>query len=139
MTIYWEHFYHEADIGVRGVGVTIEQAFEQTALAMMAVITDLELIKAEQFIEVNCQGEDVELLLVDWLNELVYEMATRHILFSRFDINIKDHHLNAKAWGEQVDIKRHHPAVEIKGATYTELVVKQLDDHRWLAQCVVDV
>ena len=139
MTIYWEHFYHEADIGVRGVGLTIEQAFEQTALAMMAVITDLELIKAEQLIEVNCQGEDVELLLVDWLNELVYEMATRHMLFKRFDINIKDHHLIAKAWGEKVDVKRHHPAVEIKGATYTALVVNQLDDQRWLAQCVVDV
>ena len=66
-------------------------------------------------------------------------MATRRMLFSRFDISIEGDELNATAWGEPVDITRHQPAVEPKGATYTALEVRQSADGRWLAQCVIDV
>jgi SHS2 domain-containing protein len=78
------------------------------------------------------------LLLVDWLNALVYEMATRHMLFGRFDVAIDGATLKATAWGERVDVARHEPAVEIKGATYTALRLERLDGH-WVAQCIVDV
>lgn len=66
-------------------------------------------------------------------------MATRHLLFSRFDVAITGHRLSATARGEPVDVARHQPAAEIKGATFCELAVRRLDDGRWLAQCVVDV
>ena len=80
-----------------------------------------------------------ELLLVDWLNALVYEMATRRMLFSRFVVRLNGHTLHATAWGEPVEVARHQPAVEVKGATYTELAVKQDEEGRWIAQCDVDV
>ncbi len=79
------------------------------------------------------------MLLVDWLNALIYEMATRRMLFSRFDVSIEGERLSATAWGEEVDVERHQPTVEIKGATYTALEVRQGADGRWIAQCVVDV
>lgn len=82
---------------------------------------------------------DFELLLVEWLNALLLEMAQRKMLFSRFEIKLSDHHLTAKMWGERLDLPRHQPAVEIKGATFTELRVRRDADGRWLAQCVVDV
>ena len=135
----WEHFYHMADIGVRGRGKTLAQAFEQTAIAMTAVITEPERIQPQQAIELSCAAPDQELLLVDWLNALVYEMATRKMLFSRFDVTLQAQQLTARAWGEKIDIARHEPTVEIKGATYTELKVAQLADGSWMAQCVVDV
>jgi SHS2 domain-containing protein len=135
----WEHFYHMADIGVRGRGKTLAQAFEQVAIAMTAVITEPERIQPQQAIELSCAAPDQELLLVDWLNALVYEMATRKMLFSRFDVNLQAQQLTARAWGEKIDIARHEPTVEIKGATYTELKVAQLADGSWMAQCVVDV
>ena len=135
----WEHFYHMADIGVRGRGQTQAQAFEQVALAMTAVITEPELIQPQQAIRISCNAPDAELLLVDWLNALVYEMATRKMLFSRFEVSIQDQQLSGQAWGEKIDIQRHQPTVEIKGATYTELKVAQQADGSWLAQCVVDV
>jgi SHS2 domain-containing protein len=47
--------------------------------------------------------------------------------------------LRATAWGEPVEVTRHQPAVEVKGATYTELRVQRTEDGGWLAQCVVDV
>jgi tRNA nucleotidyltransferase (CCA-adding enzyme) len=78
-------------------------------------------------------------LLVDWLNALVFEMATRRMLFSRFEVEIGAGRLRALAWGEAVDVERHKPAVEVKGATYTSLRVAQEADGTWVAQCVVDV
>lgn len=135
----WEHFYHMADIGVRGRGRTLSEAFEQTALALSAVITEPERIQAHQAIEISCSAPDHELLLVDWLNAIIFEMATRKMLFSRYEVSLQDQLLTGRAWGEKIDIVRHQPTVEIKGATYTELKVRQEDDGSWLAQCVVDV
>jgi tRNA nucleotidyltransferase (CCA-adding enzyme) len=88
---------------------------------------------------VRCEAPDDELLLVDWLNALVYEMATRKMLFSRFEVRLLGHRLEATIWGEPVDLARHSPAVEVKGATYTSLAVIQDRQGLWTAQCVVDV
>jgi len=125
-------------MGVRGIAPTKEQAFEQAALAMMAVVTDPVAINAREPVNVECEAPDDELLLVDWLNALVYEMSTRRCLFGRFEVNINGQRLSATAWGEPVDRERHQPAVEIKGATFTALRVAQENDH-WIAQTVVDV
>ena len=135
----WEHFPHQADIGVRGIGSTKEAAFESAARALIAVITDLASVSPAQSVSIVCEAPDDELLLVDWLNALVYEMATRKMLFSRFAVRFNDHSLHATAWGEPVEVARHQPAVEVKGATYTELSVKREEGGRWIAQCVVDV
>ena len=135
----WEHFGHGADIGIRGIGPTREAAFQQTALALTAVIADLKSVRPIRSVRISCDAPDDELLLVDWLNALVYEMATRRMLFSAFVVSIEGSSLSATAWGEPVDPARHEPAVEVKGATYTALRVDRLEDGHWVAQCVVDV
>ncbi|MGY6276559.1 archease [Methylomonas sp. MgM2] len=135
----WEHFEHGADIGIRGLAPTLDQAFEQAALAMTAVVTDLERVSASVAVRIDCDARDKELLFIDWINELIYQMAVRRLLFSCFQVSIRNDHLSASAFGETVDRDKHQPAVEIKGATFTELKVRQRDDGVWLAQCVVDV
>lgn len=136
---HWEHFHHEADVGVCGVGATRAEAFEQVAMAMTAVMTDLELVGAKREIELDCEAPDDELLLVDWLNALVYEMAVQKMLFSHFEVHLNNNHLHAKVQGEALNIEKHCPAVEIKGATYTALRVFQDEDGNWHACCVIDV
>lgn len=135
----WELFAHEADIGVRGIGDSKDGAFEQAAVAMTAVITSPEKVATETEIEVCCEAPDDELLLVDWLNALVYEMATRNMLFGRFEVHTENGTLHGKAWGEPVNRDKHQPAVEVKGATYTGLRVERDANGTWVAQCVVDV
>lgn len=135
---YWQHFEHEADIGVRGFGDTPAEAFEQAALAMSAIITDPSRIRPSEQITLSCEEKDRELLFVDWLNALIYEMSTRHMIFGQFAVSIDGEQLRGRAWGESIDVKRHQPAVEIKGATYTELAVYR-SQRQWVAQCVVDV
>ncbi len=135
----WEHFPHVADIGVRGYGATRERAFEQAALAMTAVVTDPAGVAPHESVDVQCEAPDAELLLAEWLNALVYEMSTRKMVFCRYKVEIHAGRLKGTAWGETVDPARHHPAVEVKGATYTELKVSEAKDGTWVAQCVVDV
>lgn len=136
---HWEHFAHDADIGVRGIGGSPDEAFEQAALAMAAAVADPARVAAEQRIDVSCEAPDLETLLVDWLNALIYEMATRGMCFSRFKVQIEGNRLRGRAWGEPVDADRHDPAVEPKGATFTALRVAREPNGVWLAQCVVDV
>lgn len=135
----WEHFSHEADIGVRGIGASLEEAFEQAALALTGVIVDPQELGPVTTIDIACEAPDNELLFVDWLNSLIYEMATRRMLFGKFEVHLEGSRLTAKAHGEPVDRNRHQPAVEVKGATYTGLQVARMPDGAWLAQCVVDV
>jgi len=136
---HWEHFSHQADIGVRGIGSSKEAAFEQAGLALTAVITNPATLKPTSPVTVLCQAPSDELLFVDWLNAIVYEMATRKMLFGEFDVHIEGDRLQGNLRGEPVDVARHQPAVEVKGATYTELLVKRREDGTWIAQCVVDV
>jgi len=135
---HWEHFEHGADIGVRGFGPSIARAFEQAALAMTAVITDPAGVHPREAVEIRCEAPDDELLLAQWLNALVAEMAVRRMLFSRFEVQIDGHRLTGRALGEPTSVARHQPAVEVKGATCTALRVAPADGG-WLAQTVVDV
>ncbi len=135
----WEHFPHGADVGVRGFGLTKAEAFEQAALALTAVLTPPEEVRPVETVEIQASGPDDEILLVQWLNALIYEMATRGMLFGAYHVMIERGRLSATATGEAVDIARHEPAVEVKGATLTAVKVEQTPDGRWLAQCVLDV
>jgi SHS2 domain-containing protein len=138
-TARWEHFAHDADIGVRGYGATLAEAFEQTALALAAVVTDLRTVATVSTVELHCEAPDAELLLVDFLNALIYEMITRNMCFARFRVTLDGLRLAGRAWGEAIDTTRHDLVVEPKGATYTALDVRQTGDGTWLAQCVIDV
>jgi tRNA nucleotidyltransferase (CCA-adding enzyme) len=135
----WEHFSHHADMGIRDCGASKEEAFEQAAVALTAVITDHEKVEPLHGVMIRREDSDDELLFTDWINAIVYEMATRRMLFSRFHVVLSGHSLAGEAWGEPVDIVKHQPAVEVKGATYTALAVRQESDGMWIAQCVVDV
>ena len=134
----WSHFPHGADIGVVGSGVTKAEAFRQAALALTAVVSDPGAVRQVAPVPIFCQAQNDEELLIDWLNALIYEMAVRGMLFGDFAVEIDGGELCATAYGEAVDVERHEPAVEIKGATLTALRVAH-DPDGWRAQCVVDV
>ena len=134
----WEHFPHDADVGVRGFGATAAQAFEQAAQARTAVVTQ-SAVEPKISVEVTCDAPDLELLFVKWLNAVIYEMAVRKMLFGRFAVRIEGTRLAGTLWGEPVDVRRHAPACEPKGATYTALKVAEDNNGLWSAACIVDV
>jgi len=136
---HYELYAHDADVGIRGFGADPAQAFEAAALALTSAICSPEAVFPNHSVELHCQGANLEDLLYEWINALVYEMATRRMLFSRFRVTVVGAHLGAEAWGEPLDVQRHQPAVEVKGATYTDLKVIELHPGMWMAQCIIDV
>ena len=135
---HWEHFPHDADVGVRGFGSSPAAAFEQAALALTAAVTSAK-VEPNQPVEVSCNAPDLELMFVEWLNCVIYEMAVRRMLFGRFAVRIEGLRVEGTLWGEPVDVSRHAPACEPKGATYAALKVAADSDGFWSAGCVVDV
>jgi SHS2 domain-containing protein len=134
----WELYAHGADVGIRGSGATLAAAFEGIGLALTAAVTELAEVVPRQAVGIHCAAPDADGLLYEWVNALVYEMATRRMLFSRYRVSIAGTQLDAEVWGEALDAPRHQPAVEVKGATYTDLRVAN-DGGRWTAQCIIDV
>ena len=135
----FETFEHGADIGIRGIGKTLEQAFEEGAKAMFSLmVEDLSQVVPKDTIEIQCDAMDLEMLFVAYLNSLLAESDINNFIFSSFQVEIQDLNLKSKAMGEPFDPKRHVPGVGVKGATLTALAVEQKDGY-WVAQCIVDV
>ncbi|MCX8194140.1 MAG: archease [Candidatus Pacearchaeota archaeon] len=142
----YEHFEHEADVGIRGKGKTIEKAFEEAAKAMFDVEVDVDKVKALKKINIECQASNIEELFVEWLNALLSQASIHGMVFSKFKAKIiKDRKnkilkVEGQAIGEKFDAKKHNAKDEVKGATYSQLKVYQdKKTKKWMAQCVVDV
>lgn len=135
----WEHFEHGADVGVRGIAASKAGAFEQAALALVALLSDPAAVRPLQAVPIVCAAPDDDLLLLDWLNAVLSEMAVRRMLFGAFAVRLGEGRLEAIARGEPIDPQRHEAGVEVKGATCTELRVAPTAAGGWLAQTVVDV
>jgi SHS2 domain-containing protein len=134
----YEHFAHQADVGVRGHGPTLAAAFEQAALAVSALATDPAHVEPREVRELHCEAPNARLLLADLLNAVIFELSAQHRVFRRFEVLLDGRALRARGFGERFDPTRHAPGVEVKGATFTALEVRQ-GDGDWIAQCVVDV
>lgn len=134
----YETFEHEADIGIRGFGKSVQEAFEHAAIALYSVIVKVEMIEPREKRVVTVSAPDHELLLVEWLNALLAFSDIERMVFSKFAVKIDGTSLTGTAWGENLNRKQHEPKVEIKGATYHLLSVNK-NDFTFTAQCVVDV
>ena len=139
----YETFEHEADIGIRGKGKTLEKAFEEIAKAMFSVEVNVNKIKSKKIVQVKCHAENNEELLIEWLNSLLSQASLKAMVFSKFKVKIKEDKKNKKfglkgeAFGEKLS-KKHEPRNEIKGATYSQLKIYK-SKNSWIAQCIVDV
>ena len=139
----YEYLDHEADIGIRGIGYSLGEAFAESAQAMFSVMADVETVAPRQSVAVHCQAPDAETLLVEFLNELLFQREMRGLLLSTCHVNdirqkAEGWYLDALAWGEPLDPGRHEIRTEVKAATYAALKVCR-QDGLYVAQCVVDV
>jgi len=115
---------HTADVGIIAHGANIKQAFANAAKGLFSLITDLDNVQEVLHRDIEVTATDKESLLVEWLNELIYQFDTENIIFKRFDITELDNtRLRAKNYGEKVDSARHKLKTGVKAATYHMLKV----------------
>jgi len=136
--VQYETFGHEADIGIRGFGNSVEEAFENAAKALYSVMVNVNAVQPQTVRTVTASASDVELLFIEWLNSLLTLTDLDRIFFSKFKVKLEGTFLHGTAWGESFNKVRHEPNVEVKGASYHLLSVKE-ENGRYVAQCVVDV
>ncbi|MDD5153123.1 MAG: archease [Desulfovibrionales bacterium] len=138
MKLWYETFEHGADVGIRGKGRTLEEAFANGAKALFALMADLSTIEPRKEIQVECTAPDIETLFMVWLNQLIALADIEKMVLCEFSVTIKDKNLTATARGESISPRKHDLGVEVKGATFTMLRVFQEAGY-FVAQCVVDV
>jgi SHS2 domain-containing protein len=137
MTHTYHYFDHEADIGIEAYGKTLEQAFENAALAMFAIMAHPATVIPEHRVEVEFAEPDMELALVEWLNRLLAQARMRGLVLNAFKLERWGPVYRGEAWGMpwKPGLER---GTEVKGATLTMLKVEQVKKG-WQVQCVVDV
>jgi len=116
---------HPSDIGIVAYGSTKKEIFENAAYGMFSIMADLKKVKALESLEIKIAGDDWESLMVNWLNELVYYVDAKKMLFVKFRINkINATQLEAAVSGEKIDLGRHSISRPIKAATYNQLQIR---------------
>ena len=139
----YEYLEHTADIKFLAYGKTLEEVFENAALAMFNVIIDTEKVSGEAAREVFLKSHNLEFLLVDWLSELLYLFEVDEIVFRKFQVKeIKEegseYSINARVSGEEFHSENLPFETEIKAVTYNQLEIEKTADG-WRAQVVVDI
>lgn len=136
----YEFFEHTADLGIRIRSESLTGLYSEAGMALTQVILENpESIRCQQLHTVVICQPGLDLLLFDWLNELLYLFETKRLIFSRFNISITGDTLQAEIEGEPWDELRHHLDHEVKAITYHELCVRQQPDGNWLAEVIVDI
>jgi SHS2 domain-containing protein len=130
---------HTADVGIIAYGTDIEELFRNAALALFSLITEPKTIEDRLHFKLKVSSADIDTLLVEWLNELIYLFDAQHLLFNRCDIeSLADNELNAICHGEGFDPMKHKIRRGIKAATYHML---RLDKNNggYKAQIILDI
>lgn len=135
----WERFTRGSEVGVRGTGRSVEQAFEMVAVALGSLVADPDRVEVREEIEFDCEARTTDRLLADWLRAVVRAMASRSLRFRCFAVRMDGPRLFGHAFGEHMDPARHPPGLPITGATLTDVSVRQGPDGLWTAECLVDV
>jgi SHS2 domain-containing protein len=139
LPLSWETFEHEADVGLLVRGGSGPELFAAAGRALFELVCCVDAVVERERYEIAGQADDVEALLVDWLNDLVFLFEGRSVVCRRFTfLEWSATAYRAEAFGEPVDAARHEPRDLVKAATYHGLSVRQLRD-RWEARVILDV
>jgi SHS2 domain-containing protein len=138
----YELFEHTADVGIRGKGNSLKEAFSECGNALLEVMYERKTIKPKEKVYITAFAESKENLLINYLNELLTEMDLSEKAFN--SIKVKRIYekegkffLNAECFGETLDFNKHNLKIEVKAATYSGLKIQE--GKKFIVECIVDV
>ena len=133
---------HTADVLFQAEGRTLEELFAQCALAVEDTQVNIKKIKPKKTVKIALENKTIEKLLFDFLDELLFYKDAEQLLFSKFDLKIKEkggrYLLSCTASGEKLDVEKHEPKVDVKAITMHLFDIKKTKKG-WWAQVLVDV
>jgi SHS2 domain-containing protein len=120
----YELIEHTSDIGIAAYGKTLAEAFANAARGMFSIIAELDNVRETESRRVEVNADDIEGLLFEWLNSLLYYFDVENLLFKSFNVaEFEDTRLVAECRGEKYDSSRHRLKTGVKSATYHMLEV----------------
>lgn len=130
---------HPADVGIEATGATLKEAFENAAIGLLSMITDIDCIDASEERYIQLKGTDIQNLLVKWLSEILFLYDGENFLVGEVEIeSISPTRLEAIVRGSSVDEARHPMKVDVKAVTYHQLKVQE-KDKGWLVRVFFDI
>jgi len=127
-----------ADIAVEVWANTIEDLFKDSALAVSEVMVDTKTVEPRIEREIILNSDSIEMLLFDFLSEVVYFKDAERLLFSKFEVEIVDSNLRGKFWGEEIDREKHVLRIDVKAVTLYRFNVRN-ESGIWRAEFVLDI
>ncbi len=129
-----------ADVAFEAYGKDLNELFANSALAMFEVMVNTQQIEPKVERKVEVKANDLEGLLFEWLNELLFYYGSENLAFSKFEVEVDENELKlkAKCFGEEINPEKHETKTEVKAATYHNLEIKK-DDNRWKARVILDI
>jgi SHS2 domain-containing protein len=135
----YEYFDHTADVGIRLSAPDLNTLFADAGRALMGLfVENIDDVRPEEEFEFRVEGKAHDYLLFDWLSELIRHFETTGVVLSRFEVQVSDDGLTARAWGEPLDPQRHHLGNEVKAVTYHQLQVTETEGG-WQGQVILDI
>jgi len=142
MKPFHKFFDHTADVLFVARADTLPELFRECALATEETMVDVSSVKAKEKVKILAESKNVEDLLHDFLDELVFFKDYKQLLFSKFEIEIVEKsggfNLTCFAYGEKLDVARHDPRVDVKAVTRHEFEVVK-DKQSWKAKVLLDI
>lgn len=129
---------HPADVGFRARGRTLPDLFAACAEGLQSIILDASQAQEVEVWKLSVGGIDLESLLVNWLNEVLYYVDAKRVVISRAEVEIDGNQVEAMCHGEKLDSERHPSRVVVKAVTYHQLRIFE-SDGGWTAEVYVDV
>jgi SHS2 domain-containing protein len=140
--VTFSFFDHTGDIGVRLEGRTPDALFRAGAAAFAQSTTDPSRVRPCERRSLALEAAALDLLLVDFLSELLYLFDARQFVPCDADVHVEGAsaawRLQATVRGEPFDGARHPIKVLIKAVTYHALTVRE-DADGWHATVVFDI
>ncbi len=137
----FEFFDVTADVGYKAFGNTLEEAFENAALAMFEVMTNTTKVEAKIQKKIQVKSEDEYALLYDWLSEFLVILDSEFLVFSKFKVEIEKNEdgysLDGIAWGEEFDPSIHEIKSEVKAITYHQMDIGM--NNGFMVKVILDI
>ena len=119
---------HATDAIIEVTAKDIKEAFAVTADAVINITLDQDKVEEREQKQFTAQGKDLQYLLFNWLEEITFVLITEGFAIKRVEFELVkngEYHIKAKAFGEQLDFKKHNFKVEIKAPTFYDMEIKQ--------------
>lgn len=139
----YQYLEHTADVLFVAKAESLNQLFEQSALAVEETMVEIKKVEKKKKKLIREKHKNIEGLLFAFLSDLIYYKDAEQLIFSKFDVRIKEeksggYTLICQAFGEKINPEKHLPKVDIKAITLHMFEVKKTA-YGWWAKVLVDI